>query len=58
MFDRIRNVVCVWRPRCLRCFNRRPEFLEGMCFECHVDLIEQRIWDSFKRWLEDRINAR
>lgn len=27
----------LWRPMCLRCWHRRKEFVDGLCFDCNMD---------------------
>jgi RNA ligase len=36
--------LCWWRPRCIGCGHRKPEFLDGMCFDCRIAPMEAENW--------------
>ena len=38
-----------WRPRCLRCLQRKREFVDGLCFKCAMHLMEKRFQDDLLR---------
>ena len=36
-----RNLL-FWRPSCAKCQQRKGEFIDGLCFECVIDRMEDR----------------
>jgi hypothetical protein len=38
------DFLFVWRARCRRCKHRRPEFVDGACFNCTMAEIHERTW--------------
>lgn len=57
-FEWLRDRLFLWRRPCALCGHRRPEFLDGRCFDCKIAEDEASIWNGFKDWLDSHLIKR
>jgi hypothetical protein len=42
----VRDNLLIWRKPCLICQHRKPDFQDGVCFDCTIDRQRGRILDD------------